>query len=413
LKSETMDTTLTVPRIISVDDHVVEPPDLWQKYLPAHAKKSGPLVKRLKGRYTFSVRSGTYTFIDDDAGSPADCWHYEDRRIPLYTGMAAAGLPIESHNEWGVLTYDAIRPGCYRQAERLEDMDTNNVEASLCFPFFPRFCGQTFLEAHDKELALLCVRAYNDWMIDEWCAGDGLGRLIPLTLIPLWDVELACEEVERCSAKGSHALSFCESPQTLGLPSMYSGYWDKLWKTCSDTNTVVNMHVGSSSQLRSSADDQPLAVVQVFFHDAGATALVDWLLSGALERFPALRIALSEAQVGWMPFLLQQMDHSWESSRVHGGLVDRLTRPPSEYLPGRVFGCIVDDLHGLQVRSIIGMDQIMFETDFPHSASTWPNSTKTAEELVTRAGLSQSEVNKFIRGNAIHCYDLGRYGIKS
>src|SRR5438874_2608010 len=115
------------------------------------------------------------------------------------------------------ITFDEIRPGCWIQKERLVDMANNHVDASLCFPnVLPRFCGQAFLERDDKELALLCVQAYNDWMIDEWCAGDAKDKLIPLTIIPLWDPTAAAEEVRRCADKGSHAVAFSENPSPLG-----------------------------------------------------------------------------------------------------------------------------------------------------------------------------------------------------
>ena len=113
------------------------------------------------------------------------------------------------------ITYDEMRPGCYEPKARLEDMDINWVEASLSFPTFPRFCGQTFLEAKDRELAEACVYAYNDWMVEEWC-GDSGGRLIPLTLIPLWDADLAAAEVRRNAARGVRAVCFSEIPPHLG-----------------------------------------------------------------------------------------------------------------------------------------------------------------------------------------------------
>src|SRR5262249_15194033 len=137
----------------------------------------------------------------------------------------------------------------------------NNVEVSVCFPnVLPRFCGQTFAEAKDKELALLCVQAYNDWNIDEWCGGAGRGRLIPLTLVPLWDVDLAVAEVHRTAAKGSHAITFPEDPLPLGLPGIYSGYWDPFFAACVETDTVVNMHIGSSSRMTRHSPDAPQIV---------------------------------------------------------------------------------------------------------------------------------------------------------
>ena len=135
----------------------------------------------------------------------------------------------------------------------------NRVEASLSFPTFPRFCGQTFLEAKDRELAEACVYAYNDWMVEEWC-GDSGGRLVPLIIIPLWDAELAAAEVRRNAARGVRAVCFSEIPPHLGLPSIHSGYWDPFFVACQETQTVVCMHIGSSSKMPATSADAPVAV---------------------------------------------------------------------------------------------------------------------------------------------------------
>src|SRR5690606_3183787 len=121
------------------------------------------------------------------------------------------------------------------------------ILASLCFPSFPRFCGQIFAEANDKDLALLCVQAYNDWMIDEWCA-SAPGRFIPLVIMPLWDPPAAAREIERCAAKGATALAFSENPEPLGLPTIHDlgRYWDPLLAAAEAANMVICMHVGSS-----------------------------------------------------------------------------------------------------------------------------------------------------------------------
>ena len=134
----------------------------------------------------------------------------------------------------------------------------NYVEASLCFPTFPRFCGQTFTEAKDRELGLACVQAYNDWMVEEWC-GDSDGRLIPLIIIPLWDAELAAAEVRRNAERGVHAVCFSEIPPHLGLPSIHSGYWDPFFAGVrGDRAPSIYMHIGSSSQMPATSADAPV-----------------------------------------------------------------------------------------------------------------------------------------------------------
>jgi len=309
--------------------------------------------------------------------------------------------------------FEDILPGCYDRAARLADMDRNHTDASLCFPTFPRFCGQTFLERGDRGLALACVRAYNDWMIGEWCADAARGRLIPLTLVPMWDPVLAAAEVRRCADKGSHAIAFSENPAALGLPSVHTDAWDPLWAACQETDTVVNMHIGSSSTFSKTSDDAPPLVIIALTFEGASHALVDWLTSGVLARFPSLRIALSEGQVGWMPFLLERLDEAWEHARGYAKTQEKVPEPPSSYVPGRVFGCVFDDQVGLALRDRIGMGQIMFETDYPHGDSTFPHSRDTAATIASKADLSEQETWRLLRGNAISCYRLDRYGIIS
>ena len=179
-----------------------------------------------------------------------------------------------------------MRPGCYEPGARVRDMEMNHVEASLCFPTFPRFCGQTFLEATtDRDLGLACVEAYNDWMIEEWC-GNSDGHLIPLCLIPLWDAELAAAEVRRNAERGARAVCFSEIPPHLGLPSIHSGFWDPFFAACEQTETVVCMHIGSSSKMPATSDDAPPSVAVTLSFNNAMASLTDFLFSGVLPRFP-------------------------------------------------------------------------------------------------------------------------------
>jgi predicted TIM-barrel fold metal-dependent hydrolase len=402
-----------LPRIISVDDHVIEPQQVWLDRLPAKYLEQGPRVERKFGTPTFPVPDKME--LVEGEGPKArwcDIWRYEDLRWPMYAGHAQARLREPSLGPLDAVVFDDFLPGCYEQGPRLADMDENYVEAAICFPTFARFCGQTFAERPDKDLALLCVKAYNDWMIDEWCGGPGAGRLIPLTLIPLWDPSLAADEVRRCAAKGAGAVAFSENPTKLGLPSIHSGHWDPFFDACDETQTVINMHIGSSSTLTSTSPDAPLTVTMSLTSLNATAALVDWLLSGTLARFTNLRIALSEGQVGWMPFTLERVDSIWERAEVwEPALATRVPQRPSTYMD-RVYGCVFDDAHGLANRQVVGMDQIMFETDYPHADSTYPYSRQTAEKLVASAGLSDHEAWQLVRGNAIKCYDLAKFGIE-
>jgi predicted TIM-barrel fold metal-dependent hydrolase len=332
--------------------------------------------------------------------------------MAIIPGFAAAGMDQDWLGQhWDPMLYDDMRPGCYEQGPRLADMDANHVDASLCFPTLPRFCGQTFYERGGPELGLACIQTYNDWMIDEWCGGAGHGRLIPLTLIPLWDPELAAAEVRRCADKGGHAVAFSENPVKLKLPSIHTTHWDPFFRACEETETVINTHIGSSSTFPLTSLDAPRATSLALTYQGASHALVDWLTSGVFERFATLRLALSEGQVGWIPYLLERLDQVWNERPVYGNLDGRITRPPSTYMREQVWGCVYDDVAGLRLRDTIGMSQIMFEVDYPHGDSTYPHSRQVLEKIVAEAGLSKGETYLLARGNAIACYGLERFGI--
>jgi predicted TIM-barrel fold metal-dependent hydrolase len=388
------------PKIISVDDHVIEHANVWQDRLPAKYRDVGPRVVRKKGHMDFV--GGVFSYEEAEDGQPADWWVYEDKQIPQTRLSAAVGFDRDEVKVTGI-TYEEMRPGCWDPKARIEDMEVNHVEASLAFPSFPRFCGQTFMEAKDKELSDLCVKAYNDWMVEEWCAGSD-GRLIPLIIIQLWDAELAAAEVRRNAERGVHAVCFSEIPPYLGLPSIHTDYWEPLFRACQETSTVVCMHIGSSSKMPSTSTDAPAAVGSTLTFGNAMSSMADWLFSGWLERLPDLKLAYSEGQIGWIPYILERADKVWEDNRAWGGVADKVPLPPSTYYYRQVYGCFFDDEHGLDSLEKVGVDNITFETDYPHSDSTWPHTLETAKKLMGH--LDAATIHKLVRGNAIKMLSL-------
>ena len=187
-------------QIVSVDDHVIEHPNVWQDRLPAKFKEAGPKnVTEANGN---------------------DVWIFEGRSQYNIGLNAVAGKRRE---DFGLdpTKYTDMLPGCYDPVERVKDMDIDGIQAQLCFPSFPGFAGGTFFNVVDKELATACVSAYNDWMIDEWCAANPT-RQIPLVLVPFWDIDATVAETTRVAGKGAKAVSFTEMPHALGLPSFHT-----------------------------------------------------------------------------------------------------------------------------------------------------------------------------------------------
>jgi predicted TIM-barrel fold metal-dependent hydrolase len=303
------------------------------------------------------------------------------------------------------LTYDDMRPGCYEREERVKDMELNWCDGSLPFPTFPRFCGQTFYEADDKELGLACVKAYNDWMVEEWCAPSG-GMNIPLCIMPLWDVHLAAAEIQRNADRGVRAFCFSELPHHLKLPTIHSGVWDPVFQVCNDNGVTLCMHIGSSSTNPAASPDAPGGVGGTLAFNNSMASLADWLFSTKLIQFPKLKLAYSEGQIGWIPYALERADTVWEQHDSWQHSKERIPEPPSTYYYGRIFGCFTADYHGLHSLREVGEDNICFETDYPHTDTTWPNSKVYVEKML--ADFDETIAYKVLRGNAIKMLELDR-----
>jgi predicted TIM-barrel fold metal-dependent hydrolase len=392
--------------MVSVDDHVVELPTLWTDRLPNAHRRTGPRVERLRvADAAQGPLAGVYHSLDLAAFADGwiDIWHYEDVRFPMMRSFASAGL--QGNVEVTPITYDEMRRGCYEVGARLADMDADGVDVSLCFPnIFVRFCGQRFLEAKDKDLALLCVRAYNDWLTEEWARPSG-GRLLGAYIVPLWDPQLAAQEVERI-AGDARVVCFSEVPGRLGLPSIYTGIWDPLFAACEANDIVVAMHIGSSSSQPTSSDDAPPLLKLTNNYTVSSLSLSDWLLSGVLDRFPRLKIAFAEAQAGWIPYLIDRLDRGWHRNDPYLFREDvpRTVDPPSTYLHGHVFVCVFDDPVAMEHLDVIGEDNICFETDYPHPDGSWPASRLVAERQVKDLPLAQRD--KILRHNGLRMLGL-------
>ncbi len=370
--------------LVSVDDHVVEPPGLFDNHLTPEWKAKAPRLVR-----------------KDDG---TDVWVFEGQQLMNIGLNAVVGRPPE---EYGVepTSFDQLRPGCYDVDERIRDMNVNGVLASMCFPSFPSFCGALWARTEDKTLALTMLRAYNDWHIDEWC-GSHPGRFIPLALPVMWDAELAAEEIRRVAKKGCHALSFTENPEKVGFPSLHSDYWEPVWQACVDEGTVVCIHIGSAAGMSFTTMDSPVDVMITTSPMSIASCAADLVWSQMLRRYPTLKFALSEGGIGWIPYFLDRIDyvfnhhHQWTNQDFGGKL-------PSDVFREHIITCFIDDPVGVKLREQVGIDTITWECDYPHSDTTWPE----APEILARSldGVSDEDINKMTHENAIREFRLDSF----
>ena len=315
--------------LVSVDDHVVEPPHLFDGRLPAKYEDLAP------------------QFITRDDGTNA--WVFEGQQATNVALNAVAGRPPE---EYGMepTSFAELRAGCYDIDERVKDMDANGVLGSLCFPSFPQFCGQYFARAEDKDVALAMIRAYNDWHIEDWC-GSHPGRFIPCVLPVMWDAQALADEVRRTARMGAHAVTFSENPSKLGYPSFHSDSWDPFWAACSDENVVVCLHIGSSSQLVITAPDAPIDCLITLTPMNIVQAAADLVWSPVLRKFPDLKIALSEGGIGWIPYFLERIDYNYRRHHAWTGQ-DFGDRLPSEVFDEHILTCFIDDKFGIASRDV-------------------------------------------------------------
>lgn len=362
--------------LVSVDDHVIEPPHLFDGRLPAKYVDRAP------------------RFVNRADGTMA--WVYEGLEIPNTALNAVAGRPPSEFGREPVCI-DEIRAGCYDIDARVKDMNANGILGSLCFPSFVRFCGQLFAENGERDQSAAMVRAYNDWHIDEW-AGTHPGRFVPLAIPILWDPELAAAEVRRVAAKGCHAVTFSSNPHALGLPSLYTDHWDPFWKACEDEGTVVCMHLGSSSTVPITSPDAPVEVIYSLSPIGLIEAASDLVWSAVFRKFPGLRVALSEGGIGWIPYFQERIDNIYKRTRHWSGM-DLGDRLPSEVFREHVLLCFIDDATGIRNRHHLELDNIMWECDYPHSDSDWPRSPEALSRNL--AGVSDEEIDKITHLNAM------------
>lgn len=372
--------------LVSVDDHVIEPPTMFEAHIPEKYRDRAPKV------------------VEDETG---EYWLFEGQRAQNMGLNAVAGCPPE---EYGLnpTRFEQMRPGCYDVHERVRDMDANGVLGSLNFPTFVHFCGQLFIQSQDKDLAHAVVRAYNDWHIDEW-AGSYPDRFIPMSIMPLWDVELCAAEIRRTADKGCHAVTFSENPEKLGLPGLHVDYWDPFFAACEETQTVVAMHIGSSSSMTVTSLDAPADVSIAITPMNSFLALNDLMWTPILKKFPNVTIALSEGGIGWIPYALERMDYTYNHHHAWTG-ADFGGKLPSDYFYRNVSTCFIDDAAGIELRHKVGIDMMTWECDYPHSDSTWPHSADLL--AASLEGVPDDEVDKITHLNAMRLYNFDPFSIR-
>lgn len=368
--------------VISVDDHLVEPPDMFEGRLPRRLQDGAPFVR------------------DCEGGGQE--WVFDGQVFKQLGLNAVVGHRKKEDWTFEPTRFDEMRRGCWDIHARVRDMDINGVWASVNFPsMITGFCGTVFSRCSDPELGLAVTKAWNDWFFEGWY-GPYPERSVPMGITWLADPAVGAEEIRRNAARGFTAVTLPEQPHRIGYPSLHSGYWDPILRACEETDTAVCIHVASSGPAAGTASDAPSpALGATLFQALAFTACADWLWSGVASRLPGLKVVMSEGGIGWVPMLMDRLEFMLDQSG-HGREQWTSDLSPTEILQRNFWFCTIDDPSTLPLRHRIGVDRIMVEVDYPHADSTWPDT----QDFLTRrmVGIPDDEIRMMTHLNAARLF---------
>jgi predicted TIM-barrel fold metal-dependent hydrolase len=361
--------------IISVDDHLVEPPHMFDGRLPAKLQDLAPKV------------------VETEEGH--EVWQF-DGRVFFQVGLNA--VVGRKREDWKVepTRFDEMRPGCYDIHERVRDMDINGVWASVNFPSqITGFCGSVFSRCSDRELGLAVTQAWNDWFYDEWYSPYP-ERIVPMGITFLGDAQQGADEIRRNAARGFTGVTLPEQPHRIDMPSIFSGWWDPIIEACAETGTVICLHVGSTGVAAMPNDSPMVPLGATLFGQLSLSACAEWLWSGYPVKHPDLKIAMSEGGIGWVAMLHDRLENIIDRSGY--GKYFKSDLRPADVLLRNFWFCTIDDPSTLVTRHTIGVENIMFETDYPHGDGTWPDSQAVFDQYY--GALAADEIAMISHENA-------------
>jgi predicted TIM-barrel fold metal-dependent hydrolase len=372
-------------RVISVDDHLCEPPHLFRGRRSEHFGEAGPhLVERTDGTQVWVMEGESFPNVGLNAvvGRPKDEWNFEPSR------------------------FDEMRKGAWDVNARVEDMNIGGIDLSLCFPsLLAGFSGTKFSQLKDPALGHACVQDWNDWLFDEWY-GSYPDRFIPMQLAYFADPERAATDIRNNAERGFKALSLPEAPHNVGFPSIHTSHWDPILTACEETGTVVMLHTGTGGWGQHTVSpESPIEQSTTLFPACSLLTLADWLWARIPLRFPDLRVALAEGGIGWVPMLLDRLEfmENHELGSI-GGAWGGASLRPSEAVGRHFWFCTISDPSTIGLHERIGADHIMLEVDYPHASTTWPDTHTFVEGQF--ASLPSDTVEGFVCTNAEQLFAL-------
>jgi predicted TIM-barrel fold metal-dependent hydrolase len=365
--------------LVSVNDHLLEPPHLFSEHMSASWRDLVPRV------------------IDLPDGT-GQAWRFEDRVYPVRRLATVAGEDPSTF-DMRAARYEDLKAGSWNPSARVTDMDADGVQVHTCLPTVLGFAGTLLSTLSNRELARACALAYNDYVLDEWCA-YAPDRLVPVAVLPFWDVELARDEAERVFDRGISVVTFPEDPTALGLPSFHESYWDPMLAVIEEAGAVLCLHMNSVPLRLVEGKDTPRGAELSLMYCSCMATMTNLLFSPIFLDFPGLKVLLAESGLGWIPFILEKSDFLWDRHRAYGlgPRTSRQRRPSDLYTDHIYVTFMTHDDEGIRERHVIGINQILWQCDYPHSDSSWPLSRKLLREALR--DVSEPEKRLMLGGNA-------------
>ncbi len=378
-------------RVIDVDTHLTEPPDVWTARV---ASKWGDLVPHIERR------------------DGEDAWVIGSDVVfkPGFVSMAGFDGTVPEHPA----TYDDIPAACFDAEARLKHMNELGIYAQVLYPNVGGFGSQTFLRLNEPALMLECVAAYNDFLID-WASADA-ARLVPVMALPFWDLDASVRELQRSARNGHKAVLFPSQPHDFGQPALCHKHWDPFWAAAQETGLPISFHIGGQDLSGLAKNRGDIGVKANFARMSSLSfienckGLAELLFGGICHRFPALDFVSVESGAGWIPSLLEAFDWQWRNGGVHGEHPE-YDLLPSEYFRRQVYACFWFE-QGMIGRALeLYPDNILYETDFPHPTSMSPGPATPAlppREFAAEAlgTLPEATLAKVLHDNAARVYNV-------
>ncbi|MGE3690310.1 MAG: amidohydrolase family protein [Novosphingobium sp.] len=365
--------------LVSVDDHLIEPGDMYDGHLSGELLASAPKLHTMNTGQSF--------------------WTYQGFRLPV-TGLNAVVGRVPEEYGMEPTSLGQMRRGCWDPKARLDDMNVDGIAVELNYPTAVIMDGSMFARGADKNLALKHLRAYNDWHSDEWCAADP-ARFIPLGILPVWDMDETVAEMKRLAKKGFKSVTINDNPTKIDLPSIHNDYWRPFFKAAVDNDLVVSIHIGPGNPAPQASLETPIDAWITTMPMSVGVSIADWLTLKVMIELPDLRVNVAEGGIGWVPALIERADyvyrhhHKWTHANFGGKL-------PSEVFREHFMICFIDDPYGLRNAEYIGEDIIAFEVDYPHSDSPWPYSPEQLWNQVQH--MDRRLIDKVTHGNALRFF---------